>query len=1025
MSSPNHPAADEALSDDDDECIKVLTMAHQSVKHSQRLAPSHRSDFSFDTARRTVHRQGSLILPETGERVHIQSYIREHPSFDDETTLLISNHTTYGTQPPVSTNRNLFPGTTVFLRRIAALVVSEKFRAVMKCALTYLLASLAVYYQPLSDFIGHTDSKHVVATVAVYFHPYRTRGSMYQSLIFVSVSIAFSFAVSFSCGLLAAYCYTHGQDELSYVVDLVCSSAALGVISFWKQKISKPTFNTACSLASISIISTVIREGSLHAGAIPVEKLKSTFGIVCLGTCLSCAVCFLIWPTSAVDNLRASLNESCNLMSSLLSNVSHKFLVGENINLKDAVMLYSRMKLNIASLNASLEEAQYELYVSGREGEYGVFKKLVSSTTALVRLLDGLRGSAEMQWMLLQAYRSHQENPESDSSTLDSFVDETLSRSQSFFNAQDVNDVPQEDPIDPYKLFDVFVFHLGPSLKSFIFTIKAILKRIPFELGPDSPVTETLNYQHSLASAIDLFNEKQQLAIQQLYKQQIFSSMEQNIDLAVGQEEVAASCGNFSSVLKEFANELKRFLECLEEYGDLKDQTQTRTFNWLKFWNRSPLESRKGIAYNHPTNERNLNSALTKLTRISRPVASKTWNYRLWDSLRLLKRVDIQLAFRVGIGAFCISIFAFLEPTRQIFTQWRGEWALVIYSIMMNKSTGGTSMTVKWRFLGTFMGAYGACLVWYMSGGHPYALALVGAAIAVPSFYIIIYWKANNAFGRFILLTYNLTALYSYSMTMKDDEDGNEGGDNPIVGEIAFHRFVAVALGVCWALIMANFVLPNSARSRLKRGLAILWLRMGVIWNSDPLSYSYDPETMLTYLVGIRDQQGVRGIMNELESLLKQAPMEYRLKGNFPEATYSSLLKSTTKILDSFQNLSTIIELDRVLTPNEEYVVRYTAGERKELQHRIFLILYMVASAVKLGFPIPSKPASIDHAKDRMLTKLHEVRHRLDLVLQNEDYVLLYSYVLVTSNIVEELDIILELVLELYGSVSESALELM
>ena len=103
-------------------------------------------------------------------------------------------------------------------------------------------------------------------------------------------------------------------------------------------------------------------------------------------------------------------------------------------------------------------------------------------------------------------------------------------------------------------------------------------------------------------------------------------------------------------------------------------------------------------------------------------------------------------------------------------------------------------MTVKWRFIGTFLGAIAAYIIWILTDGNVYALSITGFLLSIPCFYIIIYWKKNNAFGRFILLTYNLTALYSYSMTQKDAEDGNEGGDEPIIGEIAFHRYVAVSI---------------------------------------------------------------------------------------------------------------------------------------------------------------------------------------------------------------------------------------
>ena len=50
--------------------------------------------------------------------------------------------------------------------------------------------------------------------------------------------------------------------------------------------------------------------------------------------------------------------------------------------------------------------------------------------------------------------------------------------------------------------------------------------------------------------------------------------------------------------------------------------------------------------------------------------------------------------------------------------------------------------------------------------------------------------------GRFIMLTYNLSALYAYSLSVKDtEEDDDEGGIDPIITEIVLHRVVAVLSG--------------------------------------------------------------------------------------------------------------------------------------------------------------------------------------------------------------------------------------
>lgn len=46
------------------------------------------------------------------------------------------------------------------------------------------------------------------------------------------------------------------------------------------------------------------------------------------------------------------------------------------------------------------------------------------------------------------------------------------------------------------------------------------------------------------------------------------------------------------------------------------------------------------------------------------------------------------------------------------------------------------------------------------------------------------------------MLTYNLSALYAYSLSVQEiDGDDDEGGPTPIITEIALHRCIAVLSG--------------------------------------------------------------------------------------------------------------------------------------------------------------------------------------------------------------------------------------
>ncbi|KAG5422045.1 hypothetical protein I9W82_001138 [Candida metapsilosis] len=950
------------------------------------------------TPRKLINRQNSVILANTGERVHRSVTLTLPQDFDVSQEAI-------GFRPQSKFNQAI--------QVVKRVYFNEVFRSVFKCSMAYFLASLGVFDRAFDDFLGPTDSKHVIATVAVYFHPSRTRGSMNQSLVFVVISLLFSITVSLGCRFISAVVYVGGKDEVSHIIDLIVSSVALGVVAFMKQKVNKQTFNTACSLACITIVSCIVKEGSSSSGSIPTERIEATFKVVVTGCFISFACCYLIWPVSATKELQNTLSASYKNYSKVLLVLTRRFVAGEQLNAKD-VALIDQLKKHVKSMESNLEETKYELCVVGKEAEWEHYKKLVQSTISLARHLQALSSATSMQWNLL----NDTAGDKSTTTTLRSYNGDDFSSASSLgpFNSTRIEETDMGSSL---QLFDLFVYHLAPSIKSLVFTVRDVLNSVPIGRFVDAELTDSTNYQNALNSAINMYQTRQVSSFEHIYSQESFTKSA-NFDFKADQEEVAACCGNFATLLSQFASEMLQCLKLFDKHHDAR--AAPRSWSWMRF-------KRGKFAKDH-TNDTSLHAALDDLRdQYGIPKEEPQFNsfaerisYGVWNRLKYLRRADVQYGIRVGLGAACLSLFAFISDTKQFFETWRLEWALTVYCIMMNKSLGGTSMTVKWRIIGTFIGAFVAFSSWTIFEANVYIMAITGILISIPSFYIILFWKQNNPFGRFILLTYNLTMLYSYSMLQKDAEDDFEGGENPIIGEIAFHRFAAVSIGIIWALTMATCFLPNSARSRLKNGLSILWLRLGVIWNSDPLEYNTD--TM--ELVGFKAEEGTNKILSECETLLKQAPVEFRLKGKFPTQTYAKLIKETSAIIDAFQNLDLLIKADPKLNSNEEYVLKYIQVERNEVEQRIFLVFYMIASAMKLGFSLPKKFASIEHAKDRMLYKLSEIRQQQDtgLVLRNDDFILLYSYILVASTISEQLDKMLVDIKELLGEISEDKFRL-
>jgi hypothetical protein len=305
------------------------------------------------------------------------------------------------------------------------------------------------------------------------------------------------------------------------------------------------------------------------------------------------------------------------------------------------------------------------------------------------------------------------------------------------------------------------------------------------------------------------------------------------------------------------------------------------------------------------------------------PEAKIPLSYKFWAALRALRRDHIKFSVKVGVGAALYALPAFIPATRPTFSLWRGEWGMVSYMIIMSMTLGQTNSSGKARVIGTLIGALLALFAWIAFPENPYALSIFGWLVSLPCFWIILNWK-QATFGRFILLTYNLSALYAYSISMADnDDDDDEGGVNPIISEIVLHRTIAVTVGVFWGLFINSMIWPLSARSQLRKGLSVLWLRMALIWNQDPLDCLIDGHHEKRYK-NTTEEHSLQKALIQLNGLATAAPHEFRLKGPFPINEYQNILQASQAILDAFHGMSVVIAKDPKANRRETDILNFT-----------------------------------------------------------------------------------------------------
>jgi Fusaric acid resistance protein-like len=327
-------------------------------------------------------------------------------------------------------------------------------------------------------------------------------------------------------------------------------------------------------------------------------------------------------------------------------------------------------------------------------------------------------------------------------------------------------------------------------------------------------------------------------------------------------------------------------------------------------------------------------SAAPSPQNLERAMKKRPISTRIWRSLRFLCQEDIRFACKVGIGAILYATISFIPSTRPFYQHWRGEWGLLSYMLVCSMTIGASNTTGIQRFLGTCLGAVLAVIVWIISNDNPFVLGFFGWLVSLGCFYIIL-GLGKGPMGRFILLTYNLSCLYAYSLSVKDaDDDDDEGGVDPAIWEIVVHRVVAVMTGCLWGLIVTRVIWPISARKKLKHGISLLWLRMGLIWKRDPLSILIENDSRSSYM-DIRESVELQRFLTHLQALRESAMHEFDLRGPFPDDLNKKILDATGRILGTFHAMNIVIVKDLKATPGEAEILRYTRNERIQLSARI------------------------------------------------------------------------------------------
>ncbi|KAJ9422163.1 hypothetical protein QL093DRAFT_2306178 [Fusarium oxysporum] len=608
-------------------------------------------------------------------------------------------------------------------------------------------------------------------------------------------------------------------------------------------------------------------------------------------------------------------------------------------------------------MNSTLREAKFEYFFLGRETFYPLDKRLSRSVEALSQAIGGLRSALENQFTLLREVPNLEDTfpspkPTGMTSTLNraisayidgggqtlSDIDESGESEEERLAARNKSDTALDvAPAfqEPSDIFALFINMLGPSIKSLAHTLSEILREPAFGQDPNK----------------DIAVNEQSESLQELYRTiQIGRARSEKIQADI--EEVAAACGHFSFSLQAVAEETDAYLDVLE---DIKYTTETapRSWSWLKFWRyfgrtepsdkdrvedperesliqKPPVprlrksQMPKGIPDTMVARRDTFNwDAAPQSSRVKRRVAQK-----MLKISRFIVREDILFGIKVGIGALLWAMLAFIPSTRPIYQTWRGEWGLLSFMIVAAMTTGSANTTGTARFKGTLIGAAFAVVCWTVSQGNGIALVFLGGLVALFNFYVILVIK-KAPLGRIALI-------------------------QPLILDIAWHRVIAVTLGIVWGIVVCRVLWPISGRKKFREGLSVLYLQMGLIWKRGPLTVSLNKDSTHNNTLDYMregEQAALQRYAFKLASLRTAAKSEFELRGPFPDAAYGRIMRSTKNMLNGFYAMRLITSKRNQLTEGERALLEYTSTERALLCQRICHVFQVIASCLMLEYP--------------------------------------------------------------------------
>ncbi|PRP85172.1 hypothetical protein PROFUN_07119 [Planoprotostelium fungivorum] len=394
---------------------------------------------------------------------------------------------------------------------------------------------------------------------------------------------------------------------------------------------------------------------------------------------------------------------------------------------------------------------------------------------------------------------------------------------------------------------------------------------------------------------------------------------------------------------------------------------------------------------------------------------SKTLGYRIWTITTFFTHTnEVVFAFKTALAIYLAALLFFLPQTQAFWDNIRAEWTLFTITALTSMTVGGNTLPSLYRVGGTIVGALWAVASWTIFPGNRLGLLFMSTLFAWPMFHM----KLNTAYprvGSVGLTTYIIILYGKYNGFVNFKKVSSEGQEiTDSIEALAIKRSFCILFGILMVFLINRFVMPHLARKDLRimisKTLHLTSEVFGLV-TSQFLQKDKDSKGLKT---ASQLAQKIQMHISEEKALIAAAINEPRLKGPFPYKLYVEYVSSLQFLLDRILTLKLIIAGD--FSPDvRKNIINPLNGMRKEMTTNIFMLLWIMAEAVRSKTPMPQHLPNAMKARNELISafqklptvQLGEIREE-----QVEDYLLFCAYVESQKDLIIEIHKMVGLVKE-------------